>query len=190
MQSQLPTLNIEYIYFFLYQLFLGSGEISGRYILSGIVPYSIIISILLAIGVTYCIVRIRELRVEYYARERAILDENKETAQAQGDIKNEKWQRVLEHLSSEKEGDWRLAILEADVMLEEMANIMGYQGDTLGEKLRGVEKSDFITIDNAWEAHRIRNRIAHQGSDFSLTEREAKRVIELYKSVFDEFRYI
>jgi hypothetical protein len=56
--------------------------------------------------------------------------------------------------------------------------------------MKSIEKSDFNSIDMAWEAHKIRNSIAHEGSDFLLNQREAKRVIGLYEIVFREFRYI
>ena len=75
-------------------------------------------------------------------------------------------------------------------MLADILEKMGYQGDSIGDKLKSVDKSDFLTLDYAWDAHRIRNQIAHEGSDFQLNEREAKRVIELYKTVFSEFYHI
>ena len=67
---------------------------------------------------------------------------------------------------------------------------MQLPGDGVGEKLKGIEESDFDHLEEAWEAHKIRNAIAHQGSDFLLTQREAKRIIRLYKSVFEEFDII
>jgi hypothetical protein len=105
-------------------------------------------------------------------------------------IVNKKWEKVLDHINSSNPSDWKLAILEADIMLDEMLDKMSYHGETMGEKLKSVEPSDFNTIDKAWEAHKIRNSIAHEGSDFLMNEREAKRVIALYKDVFDEFRYL
>lgn len=101
-----------------------------------------------------------------------------------------KWERVAAHVESENQADWRLAILEADVMLEEMIEGMGYRGESLGEIMKGIEKSDFTTIDKAWEAHKVRNQIAHEGGDFELNQREARRVIALFKEVFEEFKYI
>jgi transposase len=67
---------------------------------------------------------------------------------------------------------------------------MGYMQESIGEKLKSIEPSDFTNIENAWEAHKIRNTIAHEGSEFLINEREAKRVIGLYESVFREFEYI
>jgi hypothetical protein len=75
-------------------------------------------------------------------------------------------------------------------MLGDILNRMGYQGDSIGEQLKGVEESDFLTLNDAWEAHKVRNQIAHQGSDYPLSERDAKRIIGLYKKVFSEFFYI
>lgn len=99
---------------------------------------------------------------------------------------SEKWQRVEEHLSSDNPSDWRLAILEADILLEEMLEKKGYIGDTLGEKLKNADKGNFASLDKAWEAHKIRNQIAHEGASFVVGEREAKRVVGLFREVLDE----
>lgn len=72
-------------------------------------------------------------------------------------------------------------------MLEDVLREKGYQGDTLGEMLKNAS---FKTIEMAWDAHKIRNRIAHEGSSFELTEREAKRAFTLFESVFRELRVI
>ena len=53
-----------------------------------------------------------------------------------------------------------------------------------------LKSASFKTIELAWDAHKMRNRIAHEGSDFVLTEREAKRVFVLYESVFRELKAI
>ena len=103
---------------------------------------------------------------------------------------NEKWEKVLEHINSNNPSDWRLAIIEADIMLDELLRSAGYHGETVGDLLKAVEASDMLTLEQAWEAHKVRNRIAHSGSDFDLNEREAKRVIALFESVFKEFQII
>jgi hypothetical protein len=103
---------------------------------------------------------------------------------------NPKWERVLTHIESLNENDWRLAIIEADIMLAELLDTMHLNGDSIGEKLKGIEKSDFTTLDKAWEAHKVRNEIAHAGGDFRISQREALRVVELYKDVFKEFQFI
>lgn len=151
------------------------------------VPFIIVsftVSVLALWGLWHATSRTRKLR-------KGLLDsmalfEKKMTDEALSD-KNSRWEHVLTLASSDSPGDWRTAIIEADIMLDEFLTSMGHHGDTLGDKLKGVEASDFRTIDLAWEGHKIRNRIAHHGSDFILTERETKRVIDLYRQVFEEF---
>ena len=146
---------------------------------------SFIISALFGIGVIILFFKLRdEISREYHAFKPLAVMPNEHRA------KNSKWDRVLEHIDSDNPNDWRLAILEADIMLEEMVDTMMLGGTTLGEKLKRVERADFKTIDKAWEAHKMRNNVAHQGGDYILTQREAKRIIALYKDVFDEFHFV
>jgi hypothetical protein len=105
-------------------------------------------------------------------------------------IVNQKWESVVTHINSANPSDWKLAILECDIMLSDILEKMGYMQESIGEKLKSIEPSDFTNIEAAWEAHKIRNQIAHEGSDFMINEREAKRVIGLYELVFREFEYI
>lgn len=105
-------------------------------------------------------------------------------------LQSQKWQKILDHVNSLNPAEWRLSVLEADVLLDEMLQSFGFVGATIGERLKSTTQADFKTIDSAWEAHKIRNAIAHEGSDFLLSQRESKRVIGLYEVVFKEFSYI
>lgn len=103
---------------------------------------------------------------------------------------NKKWEHVLSLLNSGTSAGWRQSIIEADIMLDELLKAQQYHGESLGERLKAVEPSDMLTLDDAWEAHKVRNRIAHAGSAFELSEREAKRVVSLFEKVFKEFEII
>ena len=155
-------------------------------ILHAIALFTLPLSAVLAAIITYALMRTSQIRKKEYAHFKK-LAEKEAVATAP---KNPQWEKVMEHLSSDNPGDWRLAILEADIMLGQVLDIMGLSGTNIGDKLKGVEKSDFITVDRAWEAHRIRNQIAHEGAAFILNQREARRIIDLYRQVFDEFRYV
>ena len=80
----------------------------------------------------------------------------------------EKWEEIVKLSESQNSSDWRLAIIEADILLDELLNKLQLPGDTTGEKLNAVEPSDFTTIESAWEAHKARNVIAHEGSNNSF----------------------
>lgn len=101
-----------------------------------------------------------------------------------------RWRGVLAKLASDNPSDWKLAIIEADTILDELVATMNLAGTTLGERLKAIEPSDFLTLNQAWEAHKARNRIAHEVDGVPLSLREARRIITLYEQVFKEFAYI
>lgn len=103
---------------------------------------------------------------------------------------NKEWDRVLDLANSQNPNDWRLAILEADILLDEMLTMNGGVGDTIGDKLKSFDQAAFPSIQMAWDAHLVRNQIAHEGANFILTDREARRVIALYESVLRAGLYI
>lgn len=151
---------------------------------------SIPLSLALFIGILYCTERIRSLRkIEESIYNKPIEMGYDQVSKADKKAKN-KWTTVLKHIESDKENDWRQAILEADIILADLLTVMGYKGDGIGEQLQRVSKGDFKTLNEAWEAHKVRNNIAHEGSELELTHHEARRVINLFKKVFEEFNYI
>ena len=151
------------------------------------VVLSLIASILLGALIAYCIVRIREVR----AHEEARFEAMGHTVAAHDIPRTHlRWNKVVEEASSPDDSKWRLAILEADIMLNELLDVLGYRGETMGDKMKQVDRSNFRTIDLAWEAHTVRNKVAHQGSSLSLTQREVRRVIGLYEQVFREFKFV
>lgn len=197
---QLNFLNPEYLFQKVYEFLVGvtllpfliSGAENLLGFLATLERISTGISLVLLTGIGYSIIRMRQIR----AREEAVFAGLAEIAPkpAPDTIdetkRNPKWEKVLEHIGSQNAGDWRLAILEADILLDELLDALRYRGESIGDKLKKIEASDFSTLDLAWEAHKIRNQVAHEGSEFLLSEREAKRVISLYEEVFKEFRFI
>jgi len=103
---------------------------------------------------------------------------------------NPRWHYILTLVESSNESDWRVAILEADSMLEEVLKDRGFSGTTASELLEGAKESGYLTIQDAWDAHLVRNQIAHEGSDFALSQVEARRVIRMYQNFFEELNII
>ena len=71
-------------------------------------------------------------------------------------------------------------------MLDDLLTQLGYRGVSIGEKLKVVDPAKFRTLDEAWDAHKVRNQIAHQGSAYPLTDHLAYRTILHYENVFKE----
>lgn len=146
----------------------------------------------------YSIVRLFEIRakerkhlqheIEEYAHNKA--EQEKRLKEEVGGSKNERWSKTLSYLFSQHGSDWKLAIIEADSMLEGLMDQLGFKGENLGDKLKSANQENFPSLTTAWEVHTIRNRIAHEGLAFELSQHEAKRVIALYEQIFHNYGYI
>ncbi len=103
-----------------------------------------------------------------------------------GGATSDRFEEMRAHVNSTNPNDWKLAIIEADIVLDETLKRMGYAGTSLGERLRSVSPQAMETLDDAWQAHKIRNEIAHNSVDFVLTQQLAKETIVRYERVFTE----
>lgn len=100
--------------------------------------------------------------------------------------KNNRLEDMLKHIDSDSPNDWKLSIIEADIILDEALKTAGYAGNSLGERLKSISVNQLQSIDDAWQAHKVRNQIAHAGSDFVLTHKLAQDTIKQYRRVFHE----
>lgn len=180
-------LNLEYIF---NQFFGAFGWLAKKLI--ALFPFlgkffwiSLFVSIVFLAGVIFVLFKIFFLQRKRLFRlaEALVRDEEPE-------IRKIKWEEVQKKIDSENASDWKMAIIEADSLIEEIFERIGYQGENLGERLKKIEPSDFDNLQNVWEAHKIRNKIAHEGDAFQLTKDEAKEMIEKYKKALKELRYI
>ena len=197
-----PTyLNLEYIFNKILEFFrsifgYGLNDSSVSSSPSPFLIFYFILAVFFLFVISYCTVRLFEIRkkqkevlkhkIEEYARHQ----EEEAKTNGSGNFRNQRWEHVLEYLSSSNPSDWKLAVMEADAMLEDLTDQLEMEGENLGERLKASNKEKFKSLDDAWEAHLIRNRIAHEGSQFDLSQHEANRVITLYENVFREFGHI
>lgn len=144
-----------------------------------------IISMIAVVIAVYSFMRIGEIAAEETKKLGLALNWNSERKQ-----KNERWTRVESYMTSLNSSDWKIAILEADNILDQIVERMGYVGTTLGERMKNIEASDFPYLEDAWEAHKMRNSIAHKGTDYELVRSEAERIINMYHRIFKELGYL
>lgn len=159
-------------------------------ILGVLIGLSFPLSFFFLIGIVYCVENIKQIR----KKEEKIYDTK--TQLGYEDVKGgdvamaRRWDAVTKHMASDNPNDWKQAIIEADIILDDLLNKLGYKGESVGDKLKRVVKGDMKTLDDAWEAHKVRNQIAHDGSTFSLNQVEATNTIASYRRVFEEFYYL
>lgn len=150
-------------------------------------PVAIFLTLLFIAGIVYSAMRILQIRRAEWAGFRKAAHT---VAAEDVPATHLRWRRILEHAQSADEHKWRLAILECDIMLNELLDLQGYKGETIAEKMKQVPRTQFNSIDDAWEAHKVRNKVAHEGVEYHISERDKNHVINLYERVFKEFGFI
>lgn len=99
------------------------------------------------------------------------------------------WQEVVKKLASASPSDWNLAVIRADSILDAVLKEAGLQGQTLGERLKQLDASKLASVEEVWEAHKIRNRIVHE-TDPVLTREEARYAARLFEKALQELSYL
>lgn len=179
----MPYLNLEFIYYWIYRLILWPLGLASPPAWFGVLWFVLFVIFWVAIIILgFKIYRLRAAEIRG-------LNLMLKTGSQSSPPGNKDWERVLKHLESENSAEWKLAVIEADKMLDKLAQALKPHGENLGERLKSIEPSDFLTLNEAWEAHKLRNRIAHEPG-FVLNKREAQRAINLFRQVFEEFEYV
>jgi len=99
------------------------------------------------------------------------------------------WQKIIKRLESGIEPEYKLAIIEADGILDAILDKMGYSGETMGEKLRKIEAPVLPNISGISEAHKIRNNIVHD-PDCMIDLAKAKEVIGVYEQALRDLEVL
>ncbi|MBI4120790.1 MAG: hypothetical protein HY457_00845 [Parcubacteria group bacterium] len=101
----------------------------------------------------------------------------------------QRWERALGRLETANEAEYKLAIIEADSMLEEALKRLGFAGETLDERLQNVPPTVLSNLAELKEAHRTRNNIVHD-PNFILSLNVARRVTGIYEQSLKELDLI
>jgi hypothetical protein len=150
---------------------------------------SLVLSLFFFIGIIYCVENLKIIRNKEEQLYDLKVEPAFEATQAGDNVMARRWNDAMQHVESENPNDWKQAIMEADIILDDLLTKMGYHGESIGEKLKRVATGDMKSLNEAWEAHKVRNQIAHE-QGFTLNHHEAKNVIGMYRKVFEEFYYI
>lgn len=96
-----------------------------------------------------------------------------------------KWNKINQRLKTNLESEYKLAILEADILMNEVINKMGYKGKTSSERLQKVTTDFLPSINEIIEAHKVRNNIIHDPR-YKINHQKAQEVISVYGKAFKE----
>lgn len=99
------------------------------------------------------------------------------------------WRQIQNRLRTKQANQLKLAVLEADRILNEILKMAGWPGKNLDERLEQADPAELPNLEEVRQAHKLRNRIANE-PDFIITPNEAGIIIEIYKKAFQELNLI
>lgn len=94
-----------------------------------------------------------------------------------------KWRRIMARLETGNEAEYKLCIMEADAMLDELLKNMKIGGKTIEDRLLMLNRIVIPNIEELRNSHRVRNNIVYD-PDYRLTLAEARRTLEEYEKAF------
>lgn len=82
----------------------------------------------------------------------------------------------------------KLAILEADKLLDSVLKSLGFPGETMGERLKTAQYKH-PALQQVWPAHKLRNQLAHDVA-FELTPRSASQALHDFRAALRTLRVL
>ncbi len=104
---------------------------------------------------------------------------SKETAESKKFIKS--WKNIKARMDSGSDPQLRLAIIEADDLLNQTLQDADYQGDTFEAMVQSAAKKIPDDVQLVLQAHQVRNAIVYE-PDFVLTKEAAATALDAYES--------
>lgn len=99
------------------------------------------------------------------------------------------WTKIIGRLETGLEAEYKLSVIEADSLLDEILERTGYKGETLEEKLKPITQMIISNLEEVKEVHKIRNNIVHD-PDYKLSLDEAKKNLSIYEKALRDLEMI
>jgi hypothetical protein len=138
--------------------------------------FGLVIALIFFAGVVYFVIETGwfTLRVDRFRH--IILQSDISKKRAQGS-----WHAIQEHFYRGSESDLKVAILEADKLLNDALREAGIMGIQLGDRLKKANNRQIPNLNELWQAHKLRNQIAHE-PNFRLKRDLAERALNTYET--------
>lgn len=96
------------------------------------------------------------------------------------------WLEIENNLdtTTDNQHSFQMTVLSADKLLGQALEELGVPGGTMGERMKAFGKG-FSNQDQVWQAHKIRNKIAHE-SNVKLTLKQVHAVLKCFKQALKD----
>ena len=90
-----------------------------------------------------------------------------------------KWKKIEARLETDDYSQYKVAIIEADKMVDGIFKSMRLKGNDMIERLKTLNPEQLEAEEDLEKAHKIRNQIINDPS-FNIEKKEAKEALDIY----------
>lgn len=148
---------------------------------------SLVLCVIFASCIIYVVIRKRTLANQ--GEPETVTAEAVSTAVPTAGVLRDRWNELLKNLDSTHEAQWKVAVIDADKLVDDALSKAGYPGDTFGDRLSNIQPGMLISLDGVWWAHKVRNRLAHE-VDYFLRYTEARQAVGYFEAALSELKLI
>lgn len=99
------------------------------------------------------------------------------------------WKKIVEDSEIAPPHSYTTAIVNADILIDELLQEAGFGGKDMGERLGKLNGLGFKTLNDVWRAHRLRNKIVHT-SDFEASKTAKDEALHVYEAFLKEIKLL
>lgn len=99
------------------------------------------------------------------------------------------WEQIKKRIITSVQQEWKVAVLEADKILNEILKMAGYLGNDLGKKLDILTKENLSNLDEIKKAHLLANQIM-KDPGMELKKEDAIIALKSFKKAFIELNLL
>lgn len=107
--------------------------------------------------------------------------------QKQNPVVLKHWTAIVKRANTGTPENLRWSIMEADALVDFVLKERQAPGDTMADRLANFRRDDYKTVDKLWDAHKLRNEIAHTPG-FQVKSRQAERALVAYRDFLKEIK--
>lgn len=91
-----------------------------------------------------------------------------------------RWEKITKRLKTAIESEYKLAIIEAEIMLDDVLKEAGFAGETIGDRLKQLTPETLPNLEQVMETHKVRSSIIHD-PDYRVTLDQARSILDIYE---------
>jgi len=95
-----------------------------------------------------------------------------------------RWMTIEQQLRREEEATYQMCVMNADKLLDQALMERGIPGNTMADRMKQM-KSKWSNANSVWNAHKLRNRIAHE-TDVRVDYNNARTTLAAFKQALKD----